>query len=227
MPSVWRPLVVAAAAGGVALLLIATVELVLQPGASGVDPGTVLWLGAILAASGGAGALGWQTDAGPRRVALGAAVGAGAFLVLLGVTQPLVGVDSDHGYHPSLQAEVPMNGTWAPDRAAETLELQGYEILRSDGEAVEAHRSGGGLETHVWLRPSTPGHGHVDGTDVVLTTRNGPTHGLTTSTSASTWMEANQDAVDERLAGLIVPLQVNLGWEPTAQPSYEKDLAVG
>lgn len=225
MRSVWKPLVVAGIAGGVALLLIGIADL-LQPGTAGVNTDTVLWLGAILAGVGGAGALAWQTEAGPRRMAMGAAVGAGAFLVLLGLTQPLVGHDAASGYQPSLQAEVPMNGTWTPGLAAETLELHGYEVLRSDRDVVEAHRDEGGLATHVWLRPSMPGQEHADGTDVVLTTRNGPTHGLTTSTAASLWMESGREAVDVRLAGVIIPLQVNLGWEPVTQPTFEKDLAV-
>lgn len=227
MGPMWKPLVVAGIAGGLTLLLIGLIEILLQPAAGGVEPGTVLWLGAILAATGGAGALGWQSDAGPQRLAMGAAVGAGAFLVLLAVTQPLVGHGTEHGVRPSLQAEVPMNGTWTPDLVAETLELQGYEVLRSDRDVVEAHRSDQGLWTHVWLRPSVPDQGHPNGTDVVLTTRNGPTRPLATSTAASTWMESNREAVDERLVGVIIPLQVNLGWEPTAQPTYEKDVAVG
>lgn len=222
----WRTFGLSALIGVAALGVLVLVGVVLTPLIPRINPDVLIGSTAVLAALAGALAVAWQGGPGIGRRLFGAAAAAGIFLLALGGIQAYIGTTMGSAYHPSLEAEIPMNGTWAPSAAAEALEAQGYEVVAADPAGVDAVRSEAGIETQVRLRPSAGSAAGPNGTDVVMTTRNSPTGGLGSSTAASAWMETHRDQADERLAVLVVAMQVGPGWEPVAPPTYEKHLAV-
>ncbi len=227
MGQLWRHLGLASLVGLAALGGLLILDPLLASLLPSHNPDAAIWLATGLAAAGGGLALSWQTGRQPRRLLLGAAVGAGVFLVLLGAIQAYVGAGAGGAYHPTLGAEVPMNGSWEPSEVAQVLEAGGYRVVTANEAVVEAERSEEGMTTWLQLRPAATGTAGPNGTDVVLTLHHRPTEALPTSTAASTWMETHRDDGDGRLAGLLVNLQLGLGWEPVAPPTYDKDLAVG
>ncbi len=222
----WR--VMLAVASGVAVLgLLLLTDTVLDPYLPDINPDIYLWAGGALAALLGGLALYQARKVEPTKLAIGAGLGAVAFLVALLGIQLFVAANMGGGYTAHVSAEAPLNGTWDNRTAEAALVAQGLDPETSAWGPVRAHAEpgdGARFSVYVVRQPVGPQAGEEPGDIRLEVTYFSPS--METSQEAARWAEEHRPELETRFQHLLERFLEETGWEQAGNVTWTSATSV-